>query len=72
MSDDEKILTRKKKKKGTNVAHTEKKASEKQSISIQRMRELQENELQCIMDQGTYVQCCDCNKWRLLGLDCLL
>ena len=44
--------------------YTRKEISDKQSTSIQKMRQLQENELQCIMDQGTYVQCCDCKKWR--------
>ena len=39
---------------------------EKQTTAIQKIRQLQENELQCIMDSGTYVQCCDCHKWRLV------
>ena len=63
---DEKITPRKKKKKGVayHDVYTRKETSDKQSTSIQKMRQLQENELQCIMDQGTYVQCCDCKKWR--------
>ena len=44
--------------------YTRKEISDKQSTSIQKIRQLQQNELQCIMDHGTYVQCCDCNKWR--------
>ena len=39
---------------------------EKQTSAIQKIRQLQENELQCIMDSGTYVQCCECGKWRLV------
>ena len=63
---DEKILPRKKKKKGVGYhdVYTRKEPGDKQISSIQKMRQLQENELQCIMDQGTYVQCCDCQKWR--------
>jgi hypothetical protein len=57
-----------KKKKKEAIAYddvyTRKEISDKQSTSIQKIRQLQQNELQCIMDQGTYVQCCDCNKWR--------
>ena len=41
---------------------------EKQTSAIQKIRQLQENELQCIMDTGTYVQCCDCSKWRSVSL----
>ena len=37
---------------------------EKQTSAIQKIRQLQENELQAILDTGTYVQCCDCSKWR--------
>ena len=35
-----------------------------QAKRIEKVRKLQNNELQCIMEQGTYVQCCDCSKWR--------
>ena len=34
------------------------------STSIQKIRELQEHELNCLMGEGTYVQCCGCSKWR--------
>ena len=65
---DERVSPRKKKRKV--IAYDDiyaRKESDKdtQTNSIQKMRQLQENELQCIMDQGTYVQCCECNKWRL-------
>ena len=64
---DERVSPRKKKRKV--IAYDDiyaRKESDKdtQTNSIQKMRQLQENELQCIMDQGTYVQCCECNKWR--------
>ena len=56
------------KKKREEIAYddvyTRKEQDDKQTISILKIRQLQQNELQCIMDQGTYVQCCDCNKWR--------
>ena len=38
--------------------------SEKQTSAIQKIRQLQANDISCIMDSGTYVQCCDCQKWR--------
>ena len=41
---------------------------EKQTSAIQKIRQLQENELQAILDTGTYVQCCDCSKWRSVPL----
>ena len=44
---------------------------EKQTSAIQKIRQLQENELQCIMDTGTYVQCCQCDKWRWRGSESL-
>ena len=31
-----------------------------------KIRQLQENELQCLMETGFHVQCCDCSKWRLV------
>ena len=49
-----------------SVPHTSLENGEKQTTAIQKIRQLQENELQCIMDTGTYVQCCDCSKWRLV------
>ena len=46
--------------------YTKKENAEKQTSGIMKIRQLQENELRCLMDSGTYVQCCDCNKWRLV------
>ena len=58
----------KRRKSGNGVAYddvyTRKENCEKQTSAIKRIRQLQENELQCIMDSGTYVQCCECEKWR--------
>ena len=53
----------------TNVIITAVENCEKQTSAIQKIRQLQENELQAILDTGTYVQCCDCSKWRSVPLD---
>ena len=53
-------------KKRQTLNILQKENHEKQTSAIQKIRQLQENELQCIMDSGTYVQCCDCHKWRLV------
>jgi len=68
LENEEPNSSRKKKKEGIvyDDVYTRKEMNDKQSTSIQKIRQLQQNELQCIMDQGTYVQCCDCNKWRLV------
>ena len=42
--------------------YTRKEQNDKQSMSILKIRQLQQNDI--ASDQGTYVQCCDCNKWR--------
>ena len=59
-----KLLIIEKKRQTLNILQKEN--HEKQTSAIQKIRQLQENELQCIMDSGTYVQCCDCHKWRLV------
>ena len=65
MSTQEKVkLLIEKKRQTLNILQKEN--HEKQTSAIQKIRQLQENELQCIMDSGTYVQCCDCHKWRLV------
>ena len=65
---DEPTTSKKKKKEGIayDDVYTRKEMTDKQITSIQKMRQLQQNELSCVMDEGTYVQCCDCNKWRLV------
>ena len=66
VDNEEPVCSKKKKKEAIayDDVYTRKEISDKQSTSILKIRQLQQNELQCIMDEGTYVQCCDCNKWR--------
>ena len=63
---DEPATSKKKKKEliAYDDVYTRKEMTDKQINSIQKMRQLQQNELSCVMDEGTYVQCCDCSKWR--------
>ena len=44
--------------------YTRREEGERQKGSVQKLRQLQQNELQCLMEQGTLVQCCECGKWR--------
>ena len=64
---DENISPRKKARKIITFDDVHKKkvaSTDIQAKRIEKVRKLQNNELQCIMEQGTYVQCCDCSKWR--------
>merc|ERR1712130_797153 len=65
-TNEEPATSRKRKKEAIayDDVYTRKEITDKQITSIQKMRQLQQNELSCVMDEGTYVQCCDCNKWR--------
>ena len=49
-----------------DAVYTRRENGEKATFNVQKIRQLQQNELQCTMDQGTYVQCCECNKWRMV------
>ena len=46
--------------------YTRKLLDEKQKTSIQKLRQLQQNEISSNLDNGTCVQCCECNKWRYI------